>query len=92
MLSTSTGIKSSLPGSYQMTFAGKTRSKRKKQVTWNDGFEVLQNPAENNKGDNNIPNSDKGSEALVLCEPNASKGHISLCFSTTSGDITYFKC
>ena len=68
------------------------RSKRKKQEGWKDGFEVLQNHPENNQGGNNIPNCDKGSEALVLCEPNASKGHIILCFSTTSGDITYFKC
>ena len=92
MLSTSVGFKSSLPSSCRITSAGKARSKRKKQVGWNHGFKILQNTIENNQGENNIPNCDKGSESLVLCEPNASKGHISLCFSTTSGDITNFKC
>ena len=53
MLSTSTGIRSSLPGSCQITFAGKMRSKRKKQAGWNDSFEVIQNIAENNQGDHN---------------------------------------
>lgn len=89
MLCTSAGIKSSLPGSCQITSAGKMRSKRKKQAGQNDSFEVLQNPAENNQGDNNMPNSDKhaipGSEAHVSCEPDASQGQISLCFSATAG-------
>jgi hypothetical protein len=96
MLCTSAGIKSSLPGSCQITSAGKMRSKRKKQAGRNDSFEVLQNPAENNQGNNNMPNSDKhaipGSEALVSCEPDASQGQSSLCFSATAGDIIDFKC
>ena len=62
MLYASAGIKSSLPGSSQITSASKMRSKRNKQAGWNNGFEVLQNPAENNQGDNNIPDCDKGYE------------------------------
>lgn len=88
-LSTSAGIKSSLPGSCQITSAGKARSKRKKQACRNNSFEVLQNPSGNNQGDNNMPNSDKhaipGSEAVVSCEPDASQEQTSLCFSATSG-------
>lgn len=88
MLSTSAGIKSSLPGSC-LTSAGKTRSKRKKQACRSNSFEVLQNPAGSSQGDNNMPNSDKhaipGSEALVSCEPDASQGQTTSCFSVTSG-------
>lgn len=89
MLSTSAGIKSSLQGSCQIASAGKMRSKRKKMAARNDSFEVLQNPAENNVGNSNIPKSDKnaipGSEAQASCEPDSSQGQIDLCFSATSG-------
>lgn len=89
MLSTSAGNKSSSQGSCQIAPAGKMRSKRKKMAARNDNFGVLQNPAENNEGNSNIPNSDKhaipGSEAQVSCESDISQGQIGLCFSATAG-------
>eukprot|EP01018_Ginkgo_biloba_P034449 Gb_39738 [translate_table: standard] len=88
----STGTTASLPTSCQSKPAGKTRSKRKKQLGWNSGVETLSISAEIVAGNDNMSRFEEhavqGPGALASGKPDFCKGQINLPLSSTAGDFS----